>query len=285
MQNNLKIMLSVVLWLILSNRVSGQLPTTEKKAILLVSFGTSYPEARRALHSIEATVENAFPDAYVQWAYTSSIIRKKLSSEGIVIPSPDIALAQLIDQGYTNIRVQSLHIIPGEEFQYLQSIVKAFEAIPKRQVTRTLGHPLMYTQNDIAETAKNMIKASPSLQKDQVVLWMAHGTRHHSAIYYPALQYILAQQSASHYLATVEHEPSLENVLQQLKAAKVRTIYLQPLMTIAGDHVLNDMAGEDSASWKNQLEMAGFRVECVKKGLIQNEIFVDQWINHIKQSQ
>ena len=47
----------------------------------------------------------------------------------------------------------------------------------------------------------------------------------------------------------------------------VRKVYLAPFMVVAGDHALNDMAGDDSDSWKSQLIKAGYEVECILKGL------------------
>ncbi len=282
MQKNLKSTMLVLLWVSFSYLVAGQSNDNEKQAILLVSFGTSYPEARSALHAIETKVSRAFPGFKIQWAYTSRIIRKKLAANGIDIPSPDLALSELIDQGYTSIVIQSLHIIPGQEYQYLENIVKTFRNISKHEVTISLGHPLLYSQDDLAETAQNMIQASPPLAKGEAMLWMAHGTKDQSSIYYPALQYALSTHSPQQYLATVEFEPALESVVKQLKAAKIKTIYLQPFMSVAGDHAINDMAGEEPDSWKQQLEAAGFRVECILKGLIENDIFVNQWINRIK---
>ena len=282
MQKNIKVLLICIITILWGENVLGQPSPAQKQGILLVSFGTSYPEARTALHAIEPAVGQAFPEAQIHWAYTSKIIRKKLAISGTIIPSPDQALADMIDQGYTHIMVQSLHIIPGEEYHYLETITKAFQEIPKRNVTISLGKPLMFTQNDILETAQNMIQVAPKLKQGEAMLWMAHGTGHQSAIYYPALQYLLSRQSPHHYLATVEFEPALDSVVAQLKAAKVKTIYLQPFMSIAGDHALNDMAGDEPDSWKKQLEAAGFKVECILKGLTHYDIFVNQWINHMK---
>ena len=38
-------------------------------------------------------------------------------------------------------------------------------------------------------------------------------------------------------------------------------------MLVAGDHALNDMAGEDPESWKSRLETEGFAVRGTLRGL------------------
>lgn len=53
-----------------------------KKGILLVAFGTSVPEARKAFDHIDRKVKTAFPATDVKWAYTSRIIRHKPAKQG-----------------------------------------------------------------------------------------------------------------------------------------------------------------------------------------------------------
>ena len=62
-----------------------------KKGILLVAFGTSVPEARRAYDNIERMMKAAFPDVPVRWAYTSAMIRSKLAKQGQSLDSMETA--------------------------------------------------------------------------------------------------------------------------------------------------------------------------------------------------
>ena len=52
---------------------------TKKTGILLVAFGSSLPEAQVSFENIDKKVRAAYPDIPIRWAYTSSIIRKKLA--------------------------------------------------------------------------------------------------------------------------------------------------------------------------------------------------------------
>lgn len=88
-------------------------PAKKNPAILLVMFGTSYPEAQTAYENIEKIYNQEFPEAKIQIAFTSDYIRRKiLERDNISIDNPLTALARLNDEGYVNV-VQSLHVIPG----------------------------------------------------------------------------------------------------------------------------------------------------------------------------
>ena len=56
-------------------------------------------------------------------------------------------------------------------------------------------------------------------------------------------------------------------LLPVLKAGGYQKVTAVPLMLVAGDHALNDMAGEEPESWKSRLTQAGFSVDCRLQGL------------------
>ena len=277
----------VVLFIFLINfSVSGMEKTKqeEKTGILLVSFGTSYANAQSALDHIEAQVKDAFPGIEVRWAFTSNIIRNILKKRGRLIDSPAEALAKMGADGFTKIAVQSLHIIPGEEFENLQKTVNAFNHIPKNTKKIVLGKPLLYHHEDIAETCNALLNIlPPERQSDEGVVFMGHGTTHSSNIYYPGVQYYLWQHSSLLFLGTVEGYPGLDEIISALKVNKVKTVWLQPFMSVAGDHAQNDMAGEESDSWKSILEAEGFNVKLVLKGLAEFDPINNIWIKHLKE--
>jgi sirohydrochlorin cobaltochelatase len=53
-------------------------------------------------------------------------------------------------------------------------------------------------------------------------------------------------------------------------------------MIVAGDHAMNDMAGDEADSWKSILTLAGFEVMPVLEGLGANDAFADIFVSHIK---
>ena len=87
------------------------------KAILVVSFGTSYREARIAsIEQIEKDISEAFPDFRIYHAWTSkmilSVLRKR---DSLVIPTVKEAMEQMIQDGITELIVQPTHILDGIE--------------------------------------------------------------------------------------------------------------------------------------------------------------------------
>ena len=77
----------------------------------------------------------------------------------------------------------------------------------------------------------------------------------------PACSGISPQRDQAIFVGTVEGTPSLDYVLARLKAAKAKTVWLRPLMSVAGDHAQNDMAGPEEDSWKSMLEGKGYKVK------------------------
>ena len=95
-----------------------------------------------------------------------------------------------------------------------------------------------------------------------------HGTDHTANMVYPALQTVFHLSGRPDVLVgTVEGWPAFEDVLAQLKARNGKYVHLVPLMLVAGDHALNDMAGADTGSWKSRLEAEGFTVRATLRGL------------------
>lgn len=53
-------------------------------------------------------------------------------------------------------------------------------------------------------------------------------------------------------------------------------------MTVAGDHAMNDMAGDEPDSWKSQLTKAGIESVPVMQRLGEVDAIVDMWIAQLK---
>lgn len=50
-------------------------------------------------------------------------------------------------------------------------------------------------------------------------------------------------------------------VIRRLEANNIKTVNLMPFMLVAGDHAINDMAGDEEDSWKSIFESHGFEVK------------------------
>ncbi|MCF8038586.1 MAG: sirohydrochlorin cobaltochelatase [Desulfohalobiaceae bacterium] len=274
------------LCLLLSSQVlaSGHGHTKQvKKGILLVAFGSSYPQARASFENIEAEVEKAFPGVPVRWAYTSKIIRHKLAKEGKKLDSASMALARMMDEDFTHVAVQSLHTIGGAEFHDLLSIVNGFESMPDGFTKILVGYPLLASSHDLEAVREAMLANIPDERKpDEAVIFMGHGTHHPSNAFYQAMAYEFQRKDANVYVGTVEGAPSLEDILVELEAKGTDKAWLMPFMSVAGDHVRNDMAGDAPDSWTSILAEAGIETETVLKGTAEFDNIVDIWVEHLK---
>jgi sirohydrochlorin cobaltochelatase len=261
-------------------------PTKEEKgpAILLVTFGTSVESAQAAFRNIEKQVRAAFPKAEVRWAYTSKIIRKKLEKEGTRIDSPEMALARLMDEGYTKVAVQSLHMIPGAEFHEVNANARLFGQMAGGFKKVEVSMPLLISDDTMDKALKEVIdQVVPKERKasDAVVL-MGHGTHHPADAIYSALMYKAQKLDPNLFVGTVEGAPSFDEIKEMLVRKKVKKAYLIPFMTVAGDHAMNDMAGDEPDSWKSQLAKAGIESVPVMKGLAEFDTIADMWIEQLK---
>ncbi len=253
-----------------------------KKAILLVTFGTSVPSAQKVFKTVEAAYRKAFPGVEIRWAYTAKFIRDKLAKQGQVLLSPQAALARLMDQNYTQVAVQSLHVIPGAEFHDLVAVVRGFKGMDPN-FRPLVGYPLCSTTDDLQAVARALLADLPKGRTSkQAIVYMGHGTPHPAGVVYPAMAYILKKSNPMVFLGTVEGYPTLEDVKAGLLAAQVKQAYLLPFMTVAGDHAHNDMAGPEPDSWKSVLEKAGIRCIPVMKSITQNPAIVKIFIAHTK---
>jgi len=256
-------------------------PAPKKVGILLVAFGSSQPDAQVSFDNIDKKVKAVYPGIPVRWAYTSTIIRKKLARQGKTLDSPEMALARMQDEGFTHIAVQSLHTIAGEEYHDLRRTVGAFEIMGAFQQI-SLGYPLLATQKDMQRTVDAILSIIPELRKKgEAVVLMGHGTQHPSNAFYAALMFQLQLTDPDIFVGTVEGYPGIDLILQLLLEKKIKKSYLIPFMSVAGDHAINDMAGSEDDSWKSILTRAGIQCVPVLKGTAEYDAFVDIWVDHL----
>lgn len=257
-----------------------------KKAVLLTAFGTTVPEAQRAFDQIDARAKQIFPGIEIRWAYTSTIVRTKLAKQGKVLDSPETALAKLMDEGYTEVAILSLHTIPGEEFHSLYQNAHLFAQMAGGFDKIVVARPLLSSHEDMVRVAKAMLKNIPAGRKSEdVVLLMGHGSeKHPSDALYVAMNQILSELDPNVWIATVDGYPSLNDLLPRLREKKSKKTYLMPFMLVAGDHARNDMAGNGPDSWKSILTQNGYQCEVTLKGTGEYSDIVEVWLDHLREA-
>lgn len=250
-----------------------------KKAVLVVSFGTSYHETRKkTIDACEDKIREGLKDYDFYRAYTSNMIIRKLKNrDGIHIDNPIQALDKLYEAGYKEVIVQTLHIICGEEYTKLKEQVESYQDKFEKII---LGRPLLTYIDDYKESVEAIEHQIPTMEEGEAVVFMGHGTFHESHSSYAALEYMLRDHGIKAYVGTVEGYPELDHVIRRLREDNIKTVNLMPFMLVAGDHAINDMASDEEDSWKTLLEEEGFKTKIHLKGLGENPYIQDKFKNH-----
>ena len=235
-----------------------------KQAVVCVSFGTSVPAGRENITAVENVLRRTARDRMFVSALTSGVIRRTLRKQGETVYSVPEALEELRKRDITEVLLQPTHILWGHEYDKLRR-----EAEPWRDKFESLnfGKPLLTDTEDLRALAAALSGVCPAGNGETLVLF-GHGTDHAANLVYPALQTAFHLAGRRDVLVgTVEGWPAFEDVLAQLRERSEKRVHLLPLMLVAGDHALRDMAGEEPESWKSRLEAEGFAVRATLRGL------------------
>lgn len=253
-----------------------------KKGILVVSFGTSVFETfKSCIESTENRIKESFPGYEIRRAFTSYMIIKKLKVENnIYIDTTEEALEKMKEDGFQEVYVQPLHIMPGDEYD---KIIGAVNKYSNYFTSLVLGRPILYRKKDYFIAVEALKNQLPKIKEDSAVLLMGHGSTHPANATYALLQYILNDNGLNKvYVGTVEGYPMLDNIILKLKENNVKRVILMPFMLVAGDHAINDMAGKEENSWKIMLEKEDIEAHIYMHGLGENKAFQDIYVQHIK---
>ena len=241
------------------------------KAILVVSFGTSYTETRKkTIEAIENEIRTSFPDRRIYRAWTSKkIIQKLKNRDGLQIDTVAEALTRMHADGIKEVVIQPTHVMSGFENDAMEADVEAQKA---QFASLSYGAPLLSSREDLDAMADLLAEAFASLSETEALILMGHGTEHQANTVYTDLNETLKGKGLNRFfVATVEAHPGMDEIRAFLKDLKPTRVVLTPFMIVAGDHANHDMAGADEDSWKSILEGDGYRVDCVLKGLGEYE--------------
>lgn len=251
--------------------------------LLVISFGTSFNDNRRlTIGAIEEAMEKAFPEYSVRRGFTAQIVIDHIQRrDGEVIDNMGQALDRAVDNGVKNLIIQPTHLMSGFEYndvvEEAAQYADAFESI-------VIGTPLLTSDEDFRIAAQAMKDATVQYDDGKTAIcFMGHGTEAESNAIYTKMQTVMSDAGyANYFIGTVEAEPSLDTVLELVKAGDYERVVLQPMMIVAGDHANNDMAGDDEDTWKTAFESEGYQVECVLKGLGEYETIQQLLVDHVK---
>ena len=296
------------------------------KAILLVAFGSTWQQAYDAFDETVAAYKSAFPGYDVYLSFSSAICINRAAAGENVKPrnfyAPPFWLNAFAQDGvkYSEIVVQSLQVIPGEEYTRVINYIKDFANNSNgdidddylAKVSLKLGVPLLQdAETDVNEVARQLNTLYSNQAKEGVVAFMGHGNpdsydTYKANVRYTQLENALQAYSKNYYVGTVDmmgnfkthvHLRMVENGITNGK------VYCHPLMSIDGDHGHNDMAGDDDAwnngyqtnkegevedtSWKMYFHRMGYTCDnstMIEKGLLELPSIRQIWMNHTRQA-
>jgi sirohydrochlorin cobaltochelatase len=278
------------------------------KVILLVAFGSTWQQAFDTFDKIQEEYDNEYNkqgyDVYM--SFSSAIcITQAAAGENVENPDQPAEVRLYFDPehwltafglaGYKEIVVQSLQVIPGEEFRRVRdSYVKDFMNNKNGDFTEdylhsidkkvAVGRPLMGEEKDVADLAKvlfaeNDVKAA--LQGNGIVVFMGHGNPADYDYFGANIRYAELEDELEDlapkqfYVGTVDMPDNLvEDVLDRMAEDQLsgNKVQLYPLMSIAGDHAHNDMADEeDPESWFCMFNAAGFQAKAYETNYPKSE--------------
>lgn len=245
--------------------------------LVLTAFGTSTAAADTYQH-IEKLARERFPGYEIRWAFTSQKIREKLKKSGQGdLKDLNQTLTELQAAGKTRAVVQSLHVVPGKEWEEMVRDTHRVSGIKT-----AVGKPLLSGAGDCQRLVEALIPTFPGDLKENALVLVGHGSPHpQGEAAYLNLEKLFRGRFADQnvFLGVVEGKPEAEAALEAVKKSGARRVIFVPLMVVAGDHMENDILGSEPDSWKSRLlahrpyeiEVApalGFRKEVV-------EIFLD----------
>lgn len=253
-----------------------------KKTLLVISFGTSYAGTRqKTIQAAENTLAQAFPQYDLKRAFTSyRVINKLKICDNLEIDTVSQAIERLAAEGYQEVLAQPLHIINGTEYHLVLAGLKPYA---QKFAKLAIGRPLLTHHQDYVAVVDALRPELPAYAPGEAVVLMGHGSQHPANSAYSELDYVFKDKGLPQvYIGTVEGFPCLDSVIKRLEADKIRKVTLMPLMLVAGDHILNDMAGDEEDSWKSILARKGFEVATCLVGLGEIEKIRQIYVAHAR---
>ena len=251
-----------------------------KKAVLVVSYGTSYIETReKTIGAVEKAISAAFPDRELRRAFTAKmvigIIKKK---EGVTVDFVTDALQKLLDEGFDDVLVQSTHVTNGGQYDFVVDAVREFKG---KFASMSLGSPLLTSDDDYDEVVKAVIDTYYPRDPDSALVVMGHGTEHYAnATYSQLMMKFWYAGYRNVYDTTAGRFPDFRQTAADMRGKGYRNVTLMPLLVVAGDHVTNDIVGEGDESLLSIMRREGYNVTADLRSLGEVPVFQRMFVEH-----
>ena len=255
----------------------------EKKGLMVISFGTSCRESRiKTINAIEKDLRKAFPDRLFCSGWTSHMLTAKVrKNEGSEVMTAEEAVKFMEREGITDLLVQPTHLTDGIENKRLREILE------KSSIkTIRLGRPLLTGESDLIDTGKAISQIFSEIHENQVVALMGHGSPdRENTIYLELENKVRTMGRKDIFIGTVEGNPGIEHIKEGIRASRAGKVLMAPLMVVAGDHAINDLAGDKETSWKAEIMKMGCETIPYLHGLGESEEIRQIYIKHAQEAE
>lgn len=230
-----------------------------KNVILLICFGNKNINSQ--IEKLRQNINKSFKAYDIYICFTSSFFIKKYGY------SIEQILKKFYLYGYKNVICLPIFTIDGIEYEKAVTYVNQYKNKFHKIV---FAKPLLYYDEDfniiynyINNTGKN-------------VLYICHGTEDKANEKYKKLFNMFKNQNI--FFANLESEPYIEDVLKILIKKQINEICLKPFLLFKGKHIQTDIA----QNIKNKLLKSGIKVTLNLTPLLQQQIIIDLFINHLQ---
>ncbi len=255
------------------------------KAILLAGFGSGGQQGQRALLPFDAAVRQAFPDLTIRWAFTSDLMRRRLTSARKKTDSVHKALCRLGFEKYASVAIQPLQVIRGREHEnLLDEIAEAKKNGAPRNIA--LGAPLLDYERDrrsVERAALAVLRHIPPERRPEDALVCAgHGSSHEGGLNYARLGEALKRHDEMIFVGTLSGADGFASLLAELERGGAGRVWLMPMLSVQGKHALEDITGRGDSSWRGMLEKTGRECLPIARGLVEYEAFIELWLDNLR---
>lgn len=216
-----------------------------RAAIVLVGYGTTVPRARKVYDHIGDVVRRQYPQHDVRLAFTSKFIVDKLKRQAIPAKTPAEVVDELRREGRATAVFQSLHIVPGQEYDSVRQLKTP-------DVRIVVGEALLSGAAEIESVIEILAK---KFDPDAPNVVICHGNKQKPQFNRQLIA--LAEKVEARYgnavvCAMRGERPGRDKLAWAAKqAARCGRVHFVPLMLMAGVHVMNDTLGDKPHSWKS----------------------------------
>lgn len=250
-----------------------------KPVILIAAFGSSYETGQKNMEDFDTAVRETFSESDVYWGFTASFIVNKLEKEGKTTlferKTPIIKIGNVFnylkEKGYRDVLVINfLNMVGGEYREVLDT--------PTIGLNVKYVHPLLYYPENI-QNVIHSLEPQFGEPSDTATIFCAHGNEKNLQFNSELIQMdnYLRENYTNTYLAVMEGTPEFAKVKEEvLSNSSIKKIKFIAFMLTYGDHLSNDVMGDEEDSFKSQLGLPAEITDGMASNPDMQKVFLDR---------